>query len=127
MPEQWVVNASPPIILGKIGRLDLLTQLPQEIVVPDAVAAEIIAGPEGDAARLAIQTNMFKTVRPPEIPVELASWDLGLGETSVLAYAIAHPGWVAILDDGTARKCAKTFEIPMKGTLAVLILAKNTG
>ncbi len=127
MPEQWVVNASPLIVLDKIGQLELLTKLPQRIVVPAAVVAEISAGPESDAARLAVQAKMFTQVNTPRISPELAAWDLGAGETSVLAYALAHPGWVAILDDGAARKCAKTFGIPMKGTLAVVILAKKRG
>lgn len=127
MPEKWVVNASPLIVLGKVGQLDLLTKLPQRIVVPAAVVTEVLAGPEGDAARLAVQTKMFSKVTTPTIVPELAAWDLGAGETSVLAYALAHPGWVAILDDGAARKCAKTFGIPMKGTLAVVILAKKRG
>lgn len=127
MPEQWVVNASPLIVLGKVGQLDLLTKLPQRIVVPAAVVTEVLAGPEGDAARLVVQTKMFSKVNTPTIVPELAAWDLGAGETSVLAYALAHPGWVAILDDGAARKCAKTFGIPMKGTLAVVILAKKRG
>jgi predicted nucleic acid-binding protein len=127
MPEYWVVNASPLIVLGKIGQLDLLTKLPQQIVVPAAVASEIIAGPDGDAARLAVQSQMFTIVNTPEIEPELAAWDLGAGETSVLAYALAHPGWIAVLDDGAARKCAKTFGISMKGTLAVVIMAKKHG
>jgi predicted nucleic acid-binding protein len=113
------------IVLGKIGHLDLLTQLPQRIVIPTAVVLEIKTGPQGDAARLAVQTKMFTKVNVPNILPELAAWDLGAGETAVLAYALAHPGWIAILDDGAARKCAKTFGIPLKGTLAVIILAKN--
>jgi len=62
MSDRWVVNASPLIVFGKIGQLDLLTQLPKEIVVPSAVATEIIAGPENDAARLAIEAEMFRQV-----------------------------------------------------------------
>jgi predicted nucleic acid-binding protein len=127
MPEQWVVNASPLIVLGKVGQLDLLAKLPQRTVVPAAVVSEIIAGPERDAARLAVQAKKFTKVNTPNILPELIAWDLGAGETSVLAYALAHPGWIAILDDGAARKCAKTFGIPMKGTLAVVILAKKRG
>lgn len=127
MKEQWVVDASPLIVLGKIGRLDLLTQLPQRIVIPTAVVLEIKAGPQGDAAHLAVQTKMFTKVNTPNILPELAAWDLGAGETAVLAYALVHPGWIAILDDGAARKCAKTFGIPLKGTLAVIILAKKRG
>lgn len=58
---------------------------------------------------------------------ELAAWDLGAGETAVLSYALANPGWVAILDDGAARKCAVTFGIAVRGSLAVVILAKKRG
>ena len=39
------------------------TQLPKEIVVPQAVADEIVAGPENDAARLAIEAEMFYLYR----------------------------------------------------------------
>ena len=70
---------------------------------------------------------MFTKVNTPgNLTPELAAWDLGAGETSVLAYSIAHPGWIALLDDGAARKCAKTFGVPLKGTLALIILAKKT-
>ena len=41
MSDLWVVNASPLIVMGKIGHLDLLTQLSKEVVVPIAVADEI--------------------------------------------------------------------------------------
>ena len=127
MSDRWVVNASPLIVFGKIAQLDLLTQLPREIVVPQAVANEIVAGPENDAARLAIQAEMFRLVDVPESTPELAAWDLGVGETAVLAYALTNPGWTAILDDGAARKCAVTFGIDVRGSLAIVILAKKRG
>jgi predicted nucleic acid-binding protein len=40
---------------------------------------------------------------------------------------MANPGWTAILDDGEARKCARAFSVPVKGTLAVVLLAKQRG
>jgi predicted nucleic acid-binding protein len=127
MSDRWVVNASPLIVFGKIGQLDLLTRLPKEIVVPQAVANEILAGPENDAARLAIEAKMFNLVEAEDPTLELAAWDLGSGETSVLSYALANPGWTAILDDGAARKCAVTFGIDVKGSLAIVILAQKRG
>ena len=66
MSDRWVANASPLIVFGKIGQLDLLTRLPREIVVPQAVANEIMAGPENDAARLAIEARMFSLVEAEE-------------------------------------------------------------
>ena len=95
------------------------------LAVPDAVADETKAGPENDPASLAIETGMFQLSATREPTTELAAWDLGLGETAVLSYALENPDWTAILDDGAARKCAVTFGIRVKGTLAIVILAKR--
>ena len=127
MSERWILNASPTIIMAKIGKLDLLTSLPDEVVLPEAVAKEILVGPEGDAARLAVETNTFRLIETPEPSPELAAWDLGAGETAVISYALEHPDWTAILDDGAARRCAASFGVRVKGSLAVVILAKKRG
>lgn len=44
-----------------------------------------------------------------------------------ISSALSHPGWTAIIDVRAARKCALSFSIPTKGTLAVVILAKRYG
>jgi len=49
--ERWVVNASPLILLSKVGQAELLVRLPDEVFVPQAVAREILAGPKDDLAR----------------------------------------------------------------------------
>jgi predicted nucleic acid-binding protein len=46
--EYWVLNASPLIVLARIGRENLLPALADQIVIPQAVAAEIQAGPVQD-------------------------------------------------------------------------------
>jgi len=46
-----VVNASPLILLAKIGRLGLLTTLAEELVIPASVALEVKNGPQSDLAR----------------------------------------------------------------------------
>ena len=51
MARRWVVNASPIITLAKIGRLNLLAQLCDEMVIPQGVADEIQQG-EYDYAAL---------------------------------------------------------------------------
>lgn len=55
------------------------------------------------------------------------AWDIGQGETAVLSYALTHAGWTAILDDGLARKCGRSFSIPLRGTLAIVVRAKRYG
>ncbi len=60
MSEVWVLNASPIITLAKIAQLPLLDRLASELLVPEAVASETLAGPATDPARLAISeaTNL---------------------------------------------------------------------
>lgn len=128
MAERWIINASPLIVLAKVGQTQLLMTLADEVIVPDAVAAEINDGPAGDPARQFLPpAGGMPVVQTPIAPPALLAWDLGRGETAVMAYALANPGWTAVLDDNAARKCARSFGIPVKGTLAVVILAKQRG
>jgi len=125
--EYWVLNASPLIVLARIGRENLLPALADQIVIPQAVAAEIQAGPVQDQARQALIAGQFTIVETPSPSPELLSWDLGRGETAVLSLAIAEPKWTAILDDAAARKCARSYSLAVKGTLAIVLLAKQRG
>ena len=128
MARKWVVNASPLIVLGRLSQLPLLTELAQILVVPAAVAQEIIQGPGEDPARVWLSTagrEFVEESRPIE-PV-VAAWDLGAGESAVISRALRSPDFEAILDDLAARKCAAALSVPIRGTLGVLLLAKKEG
>lgn len=114
-------------MLAHAGQANLLFALADEIVVPRAVANEIEAGRQDDAARRLLATGRLDIVRVPVVPAEIIAWDLGAGETAVLAYAHLTPGWTAVIDDGAARRCARSFLIPHQGTLAVVLQAKKQG
>lgn len=126
MAERWVVNASPLIVLSKINYHHLLTELAAETVMPEAVALEIEAGPEDDPARRFLSSASLPIVTVPAEPV-IVAWDLGAGETSVLSYVFHHPNWKAVVDDGMARRCARTLNIPLIGTLGVIMRAQQSG
>jgi predicted nucleic acid-binding protein len=125
--EQWVLNASPLIVLGRIDQDRLLLELADQIVIPQSVAKEIRAGPAEDRARLALDEGIFRVIDTPPAPPELLAWDLGAGETAVLSFVMANPGWTAVIDDAAARKCAQSFSLPVKGTLGIILLAKKQG
>jgi predicted nucleic acid-binding protein len=36
-------------------------------------------------------------------------------------------GWTVILHDAEARRCARAFSIPVKGTLALVVMARQRG
>jgi predicted nucleic acid-binding protein len=125
--EQWVINASPVIALARVGQLELLTHLPKRVALPRAVAEELLRAPEGDPARRAVESGVFKVIETPPPPPEIVAWDLGPGETAVLSQVFAHRRWVAVLDDGAARRCARSLSLRVTGTLAVVLLAKQYG
>ena len=127
MGERWILNASPLIVLSRIGQERLLQVQADQVVVPFAVAQEIQAGPANDRARLALEAGRFTIIDTLPPPAEILAWDLGAGETAVLTSALAEPGWIAILDDQAARKCARSFSLKVKGTLAVVLQAKQRG
>jgi predicted nucleic acid-binding protein len=107
MSRRWVVNASPLILLGKIDQIPLLSKLADELIVPDAVAREVGARHEGELV-LAEVVSFSNARLEVEVPIssELAAWDLGAGESQVIALASARSESRAVLDDLEARRCA---------------------
>lgn len=126
MPEHWVVNASPLILLAKIEHVHLLEELADQVIVPEAVLAEVNNGPIRDPARRFLAARPLQIVPVAPHPM-IAAWDLGEGEAGVLGYATRHPGWKAIIDDGAARRCARALGIPHLGTLGVILRARQSG
>lgn len=122
-----MVNASPVIALARVGQVELLTRLPRRAIIPRAVEEELLHAPENDAARRAVESGVFKIIETPAPPPEILAWDLGQGETAVLSYTFAHKKWIAILDDGNARRCARSLSLKVTGTLAIVLLAKQHG
>jgi predicted nucleic acid-binding protein len=126
--KRWVVNASPIITLAKIERINLLPQLCDEMVIPQGVADEIQQGDYNDNALAWIRTEGKAFVKPSiGIDPVVASWDLGPGESHVLSWGVRHPGYEAILDDRAARKAANILQVPVRGTLSIIVLAKQEG
>jgi predicted nucleic acid-binding protein len=107
----------------------LLSELSDELIVPDVVVREVGAKPEGE--RVLTEVAALSGVRiESEIPVssELAAWNLGRGESQVLALAEADArSCRAVLDDLEARRCAQSLGLPLIGTLGVVLRAKRKG
>ena len=47
MSDVWVANASPLIVLAKVGHLHRLEQLASQLLLPEPVVVEVLAGPPG--------------------------------------------------------------------------------
>jgi predicted nucleic acid-binding protein len=104
-----------------------MADLAEEILLPDAVADELLAGPVNDSARLAVAGGWGQRSSARQCPSTLLEWGLGAGETSVLAVALEHQPCTAVLDDAAARAAARTLGIPVLGTIGVVLRARQGG
>ena len=128
MDDRPVINASPLIYLSRAGLLDLLQLASPEVVVPDAVAQEILQRGQTDPTAKAIaNTAWIIVVQTPPVSASIQTWGLGAGESAVLAWAQANPGTEVVIDDLAARRCAAALGIPARGTLGLALIAKQRG
>lgn len=128
MPESWVINASPTILLAKAGLIELVPKLVSEFVIPQPVVLEILNVRGQDAAAQWLNTAGGKFARPAVAEfTTLAGSEIGPGERAVISWAAAHPGFVAVLDDLEARKMAQKLGIKIIGTVGVVLRLKKAG
>ena len=127
MSEAWVVNASPLILFSRIGRLDLIERLAPTILVPNAVIEEVRAGQGKDrTAAVALEWAQRHAVESVPLVTSIEHWDLGVGESQVIAHCLGGRRW-AVLDDRAARRCAQGHSIPVIGSLGVVLRSKRRG
>ncbi|MFL6202822.1 MAG: DUF3368 domain-containing protein [Thermoanaerobaculia bacterium] len=128
MSEAAVVDASPLIYLAHANLIDLLRLASPQILVPAPVAREIRRrGATDPTVQVLENTPWLREVKPGLDSPRVALWALGPGETSVLSWALAHAGTLAVLDDLAGRRCAEALEIPLIGTLGLVLRAKRRG
>jgi predicted nucleic acid-binding protein len=114
--------------LSRSHHLDLLQAFADEIWVPKPVATESLQRSQQDITAKAIDQTDWLIIKPvAHIPTTIIEWRLGAGESSVLALANKYPGTETIIDDLAGRKCAASLNIPVRGTLGIVLVAKNRG
>jgi len=128
-----ILNASPLILLGRIGFIWLLPKLFPASILPSAVFTEIVAQNtpdtltirwEVDAGKIIVQTPTSMNVQTVS---QVCRKDMALGEIQVLALALDLQDQkqtpLVILDDLPARKTAEVLGFPLLGTLGIIIRA----
>lgn len=128
MSDTLVVNASPLIFLGNAGHLDLLRTSASRIVVPKAVFDEVTVTRHSDSAVAAlVESDWIEHFAPIEVPASITEWDLGAGESAVIAVALKITGSRPVIDDLAGRRCALSVGLNVMGTLGVVIAAYRRG
>ena len=128
MPEHWVINTSPTILLAKVGLVEFVPQLVTELVIPEPVASEILTAAKGDAAAVWLQGAGKIFIKPAvaDLP-SLSDWKIGPGERSVISWAATHADYMAVLDDLEARFIAQRLGIKIIGTIGIVLRLKRHG
>ena len=121
-----VVNASPLILLCKAGHIRLLEKLGRNVFVPNAVVNEVEAYPSDEAGQMVRSFAWLKQVTVT-VPDSVKAWDLGAGESEVIAYALQTNGIRPLLDDAEGKSCALAHGLNPLGTGGLLVLAKRSG
>ena len=118
MPPVIIADASCLILLEKIGALELLPQLFGRIIVTDIVAAEYgLPLPEW----VAVQTVQDAS------KLQLLALTLDRGEASAIALALEQTECLLLMDERRGRQVALRLQLPVVGTLGILLRAKSSG
>ncbi len=119
----------PLILLAKIHRLELLTQLYDEVIIPASVLDEVIVKPGNEVEQIqaCVQSERFQLRRATKRALESLPGDLGLGEQEAIALALETTADLVILDDRQGRRIARERDLSNTGTIGVLVEARARG
>jgi uncharacterized protein len=123
----WVVNTSPLVFLGNLGRLELLRHTGREVCIPRAVAEEIAEKPDAAAQAVQDACAAWMQVRPDHTAVTLVQAALHTGEAEAIVLATELHAERLVLDDQDARRFADRCGLKTIGTLGILLAAKQRG
>lgn len=123
-----VADAGPIIAFARIGRLDLLEQVLGELVIPDAVYADLVTKGIGKpGADEVAQSNWIRRLAVTDhAPFALLPSALHHGEREAIVLAQEHKAQL-LIDEKHGRQAAVERGLVVFGSLRVLTAAKRQG
>ena len=123
-----IVNSTPLIALAKANKLEILKRMYEHIIIPEAVYREVTEKDDVAAQRIEAAREWIE-VRKVDYNLDRRMYKAKLhdGEVEVMLLAQEIGADVVVIDDGAARKTAEYLELPLTGTLGVMIKAKQRG
>lgn len=125
-----VADTTPPLYLARLGLLDLLRQIYGTVVVPTEVWRELtvyrpdaLGAAEVRAAPWIVVDSGSDT---SSLLVELEE-EIDRGEAAAIALALLRHADLVLVDDGDGRRAATTRGLLARGTVGVLVTARERG
>ncbi len=120
-----ILNNTPLVSLWLLEQLPLLHQLFDHVIIPSAVQAEFLAIETGARQQSLTTSYWIETVEIKNPQLAQVYIGLDLGESEVLALAIERSARLVIMDERKGRRYAQRLNLPLTGTLGILLLAKE--
>ena len=123
-----VSNSTPLIALSKIGKIELLREYFGQIYIPKAVYEEVVVngGILYGAEEVAKADWIIVEDVGNALAVESLSMYLDAGESEAIVLS-KEKNCLLIIDDGDGRKAARNMNVPITGTVGILLKAGKDG
>ena len=125
-----VVSDTTPISeLAKVGYFNLLYKLFEQVIIPQEVYSEITTGnhPAAEIVSTFSWLKVSQIKNPKRVKTLQLTSNLDLGETAAIILAEELKADQLLIDERAARRVAKSRQLPVIGTVGILILAKERG
>lgn len=124
-----VVDSTPLIALSLIGRLSLLNEIFNEVIVPRSVFEEVTLFGKGRPGSEEVKSAEWLRIMEPQsrgsIPPSLLGLDMGEMDVVLLAKEIGAD--YVVIDEKLGRRVAKALGLRVKGTVGLLLVAYRAG
>jgi predicted nucleic acid-binding protein len=118
-----VADSSPLVYLSRVGVLHVLAALFDDVVVPRAVWHEAVERrPSAPGIDVLRQASWIRVVDDPSPPRDLG---LDPGETAAILVAESRHADLLLIDERVGRKVAQERGLTVRGTLGVLVQARQ--
>ncbi len=122
-----VVSDSGPLIsLMKAGQLNLLHNLYDEILIPEAVYSELTTNTKySDEAEEVKNCSFIRVVSVSErkaVDILRRATGLDLGESEAIVFADDNKADVLLMEEEAGRRVAKSMGIRVRGSIGILLL-----
>lgn len=128
-PKPIISNNSPLVALLGLDLLSLLHELYAEVWIPEEVKAEFLGTDRMHRLQALKDAPWIKTVHLTDVR-DVSTYmrsGLDLGEAAVFALAKEHDAQFVVIDELKARQHAARIGLSFKGTLGILLEAKEEG
>ena len=120
-----VSDTSPIVCLAHVKHINLLQKLFEDVLVPPSVYNELLENNIIDSSFLQ-QNPFFQIKNPGNIDlVKKLKEQLDIGESEAIALSVEEKPEYLLIDESLGREVALFYHLSIKGTLGILLLAKE--